>query len=115
RVAMTCWALDHIADSAPAISTATAGFDRGWHMSGRVDATLASTSPQPRTAAALLRMLHIHEVSVAQQEPALRACLRPATPTPQLQTRLRRNGYGGVKDDLFGRHPLRTWEAKPHR
>jgi hypothetical protein len=65
------------------------------------------SSSQPNTASALLRMLRIHNVSVEQQKPALRAWLIDNPPNPALRISLRSNGYGPLIDDLFGCPRLR--------
>jgi hypothetical protein len=60
-------------------------------------------SHQPETAVALLRMLGIQHAPVEQQKPLLRTWLTANPPSAGLRISLRRNGYGFVLDDVFGR------------
>jgi hypothetical protein len=68
---------------------------------------LLSNSRQPDTAAALLRMLGIQDVPVGRQKFVLRAWLAANIPTPALRISLRRNGYGVLLDERYGRAPIR--------
>jgi hypothetical protein len=58
---------------------------------------------QPHTASALLRTLHINDVSIDKQKGALREWLHDHTPDHELRLSLRRNGYGKLLDERFGR------------
>jgi hypothetical protein len=63
---------------------------------------------QPDTVAALLRQLHVQHASVIEDGNALRSWLRDNIPNRQLRLSLRRNGYGILLDERFGRPPGRT-------
>ena len=63
----------------------------------------ASSSTQPHTAPELLRELHINDVSVDKQKDVLREWLRDHRPEQPLWLSLRRNGYGILLDERFGR------------
>ena len=72
-------------------------------------AALAEQRPaQPETVAALLRQLHVNNASAMQEVGALRAWLRRNTPNADLRVSMRRNGYGILLDQRFGRPPRRS-------
>jgi CRP/FNR family transcriptional regulator, cyclic AMP receptor protein len=75
----------------------------GVASSAKADRTIQLRSHHPETAVALLRMLGIHDASVEQQKPLLRTWLTANPPSRALRISLRRNGYGHVLDDIFGR------------
>jgi hypothetical protein len=68
---------------------------------------ILDTSYQPVTAAELLRMLGVHEKPVMGQKPALVAWLTEHPPNRELRISLRRNGYGLLIDNIYGRARLR--------
>jgi hypothetical protein len=53
-------------------------------------------------------MLGIHDVCVERQKPVLYAWLSKNTPSPALRISLRRNGFGLLLDDIFGRPRLQA-------
>jgi hypothetical protein len=61
---------------------------------------------QPETVAALLRELHLQNVSVQRQADALGAWLGGNIPSGTLRLSLRRTGYGRLLDQIF-RRPAR--------
>jgi hypothetical protein len=67
-----------------------------------------SPSTQPHTMSALLRTLHINDMSVDKQKVVLREWLHDHTPDPDLRLSMRRNGYGLLLDERFGRIARRT-------
>ena len=76
-------------------------------MGSRGDGAPAS-SQQPDTAAALLRMLGVQGASVGRQKSPLRAWLATHSPSPALRISLRRNGYGVLLDERYGRAACRA-------
>ena len=62
-----------------------------------------SPSAQPHTLPELLRELHIDDVSVDKQKDVLRDWLRDHRPEHELWVSWRRNGYGLLLDERFGR------------
>jgi hypothetical protein len=62
---------------------------------------------QPHTVAALLRQLGLHNASARSEATALRAWVEENDPNRALRISIRRNGYGFVLDQRFGR-PRRT-------
>jgi hypothetical protein len=52
---------------------------------------------------ALLRTLHIDDLSVDKQKDVLRVWLHDHVPDPDLRLSMRRNGYGLLLDERFGR------------
>ena len=69
--------------------------------------------PQPETVAALLRRLHVENASAMRQVDALRAWLRDNIPSTALRVSMRRNGYGILLDQQFGRPPRRSCAPEP--
>ena len=68
-----------------------------------INASDCFPSGQPHTASALLRTLHINDVSVDKQKDVLREWLHDHVPDHELRLSLRRNGYGILLDERFGR------------
>jgi hypothetical protein len=68
---------------------------------------------QPETVAALLRQLHVENASATREVVALRAWLRDNIPNAALRVSMRRNGYGILLDQQFGRPPRRSRAAEP--
>jgi hypothetical protein len=58
---------------------------------------------QPETVAALPRKLHVDKASAMREVDALRAWLRDNIPNTALRVSIRRNGYGILLDQQFGR------------
>ena len=71
--------------------------------SATADEPIQLHSHQPEAVVALLRALGIQYASIEQQKPLLRAWLTVNLPSAQLRISLRRNGYGLVLDEIFGR------------
>lgn len=58
---------------------------------------------EPHSVSALLRTLHMTDASVDKQKVVLREWLHDHLPDPELRLSLRRNGYGLLLDERFGR------------
>ena len=69
--------------------------------------------PQPETVTALLRRLHVENASAMRQVDALRAWLRDNIPSTALRVSMRRNGYGILLDQQYGRPPRRSSAPEP--
>ena len=57
----------------------------------------------PETVVTLLRQLGVQNASGTQEAEALRAWIRDNVPNRALRVSIRRNGYGFVLDQKFGR------------
>ena len=68
---------------------------------------IVPTSRPPATASALNRMLGIEGLSIYRQKPVLHDWLIENPPSPELRISLRRNGYGLILDEVYGRRRLR--------
>ena len=75
-------------------------------------ANVKQRRPQPETVAALLRR-HVENASAMRQVDALRAWLRDNVPSTALRVSMRRNGYGILLDQQFGRPPRRSCAPEP--
>jgi hypothetical protein len=75
----------------------------GMTSSANADWPIQLRSHQPETTVALLRMLGIEHAPIEQQKPLVRMWLTANRPSTELRISLRRNGYGSVLDDVFGR------------
>lgn len=60
-------------------------------------------SAQPETVAKLLRQLGLRNASALQEADALRAWVRDNVPNQALRVSIRRNGYGFILNQQFGR------------
>ena len=60
-------------------------------------------SVQPETVAKLLRQLGLRNASAAQEADALRAWVCANVPNQALRVSIRRNGYGFILNQQFGR------------
>ena len=69
--------------------------------------------PQPETVRALLPRLHVENASAMRQVDALRAWLRDNIPSTALPVSMRRNGYGILLDQQYGRPPRRSSAPEP--
>ena len=58
---------------------------------------------QPETVAVLLRQLHMDKASATGEVNALRAWLHDNFPNAALRVSMRRNGFGILLDQQFGR------------
>ncbi len=58
---------------------------------------------QPQTVARLLRELGVRNASAVEEADALRAWVHENRPNQALRISIRRNGYGVVLDQRFGR------------
>ena len=67
---------------------------------------------QPETVTALLRQLHMDKASAMREVDALRAWLRDNFPNAALRVSMRRNGYGILLDQQFGRPSRRSRGAE---
>lgn len=60
-------------------------------------------SARPETVAKLLRQLGLRNASALQEADALRAWVRDNVPNQALRVSIRRNGYGFILNQQFGR------------
>ena len=71
------------------------------------EASEQSAPGEPATVSALLRLLHLHDKSVAAQRSALRGWLLDHTPSKPLRISLRSNGFGILLRDFSAeRRPM---------
>ena len=77
------------------------------HISLEHSHQTAGGSAQPETVATLLRQLGVGNASGIQEADALRAWVRDNIPNQALRVSIRRNGYGFLLDQRFGRPPRR--------
>jgi hypothetical protein len=63
------------------------------------------SSAQPETVVTLLRLLGMRNASAAQEADALHSWVRDNVPNRTLRISIRRNGYGFVLNQRFGRPP----------
>lgn len=64
-------------------------------------------SAQPETVVTLLRQLGVRNASGTEIANVLRAWVRDNVPNTELRLSIRRNGYGSILDQRFGRQPRR--------